>query len=107
MRNEGPGNPQDKALHLVRKGDTLWGVCAEHFDDPRLWPRVWSYNPQLQNPHWIYPGDQLRLEPSSSVGGAGATESVRGGTLGMGRLIAHDPLVPPETVFLRDLGYID
>jgi hypothetical protein len=103
------GGPADKGFHLVRKGDTLWGICGEHFDDPRLWPRVWSYNPQLQNPHWIYPGDQLRLRPSSEEGVADAASrsGVRGGTLGGGGMVAPTPSVPPGTIFLRELGYID
>src|SRR5262245_40396899 len=57
------GAGETKSLHVVRKGDTLWGLCGEQLGDPRLWPRIWALNPQLQNPHWIYPGDQLRLRP--------------------------------------------
>jgi nucleoid-associated protein YgaU len=57
------GMTPGKGFHIVKKGDTLWGITSEHFEDPRDWPQVWSFNPQLQNPHWIYPGDQLRLGP--------------------------------------------
>jgi hypothetical protein len=96
-------NP-NKGFHIVKKGDTLWGITGEHFDDSRDWPRIWSYNPQLQNPHWIYPGDQLRLgAPGTDDATTGA---IRGGTLGSG-LVGRTALVPPETVFLRELGYID
>ena len=98
------GMTPSKGFHIVKKGDTLWGITSEHFDDPRDWPRVWSYNPQLQNPHWIYPGDQLRL--GSAVAADTTAGSLRGGTLGSG-LVARTALVPPETVFLRELGYID
>lgn len=111
MRNDGSaaGHDPGKALHTVKKGDTLWGICAEQFDDARLWPRIWAYNPQLQNPHWIYPGDQLRMRP---VGGAIEADlaprpgGIRGGTLG-GGVVGRTAVVPPETVFLRELGYID
>jgi hypothetical protein len=93
-----------KNFHIVKKGDTLWGITGEHFEDPRSWPEVWSYNPQLQNPHWIYPGDQLRLGPPVAADATpGAT---RGGTLGSG-LVGRTMLVPRETVFLRELGYIE
>jgi hypothetical protein len=95
-----PGNN----YHIVKKGDTLWGITGEHFEDPRAWPEVWSYNPQLQNPHWIYPGDQLRL--GQPVVADATTGSIRGGTLGTG-VVGRTMLVPPETVFLRELGYID
>jgi len=50
-------------LHVVRSGDTLWDICFYYFNDPWQWPKVWSYNPQITNPHWIYPGDLVRLLP--------------------------------------------
>ncbi len=50
-------------LHVVRRGDTLWDICFYYFNDPWQWPKVWSYNPSITNPHWIYPGDLVRLLP--------------------------------------------
>jgi hypothetical protein len=50
-------------LHVVRRGDTLWDICFYYFNDPWQWPKVWSFNPQITNPHWIYPGDLVRLLP--------------------------------------------
>jgi len=50
-------------LHVVRSGDTLWDICWYYFNDPWQWPKIWSYNPQITNPHWIYPGDLVRLVP--------------------------------------------
>jgi len=50
-------------LHVVRRGDTLWDICFLYFNDPWQWPKVWSYNQQITNPHWIYPGDLVRLLP--------------------------------------------
>ena len=50
-------------LHVVRTGDTLWDISAFYFANPWEWPKVWSYNPQITNPHWIYPGDLVRLLP--------------------------------------------
>jgi hypothetical protein len=50
-------------LHVVRSGDTLWDICWYYFNDPWQWPKVWSYNAQITNPHWIYPGDLVRLLP--------------------------------------------
>jgi hypothetical protein len=50
-------------LHVVRRGDTLWDICFVYFNDPWQWPKIWSYNPQITNPHWIYPADLVRLLP--------------------------------------------
>jgi len=58
-------------LHVVRKGDTLWDICWYYFNDPWQWPKVWSYNPQISNPHWIYPGDLVRLLPRGVFAGGG------------------------------------
>ncbi|MCA9538913.1 MAG: LysM peptidoglycan-binding domain-containing protein [Myxococcales bacterium] len=47
--------------YLVEKGDTLWDICEYYFSEPWVWPTVWALNPHITNPHWIYPGDILRL----------------------------------------------
>jgi len=45
----------------VKKGDTLWAISAMFLRDAWLWPEVWKLNPQIQNPHLIFPGDQVSL----------------------------------------------
>lgn len=45
----------------VKKGDTLWDISSMYLEDPWLWPDIWHINPQVANPHLIYPGDILRL----------------------------------------------
>lgn len=47
--------------HVVQDGDTLSGVCEYYYGDLYLWPKIWSYNPHITNPHWIFPGDRIRL----------------------------------------------
>lgn len=54
--------------HDVVEGDTLWGLSETYMQDPFKWPALWSYNPQITNPHWIYPGDTICLEPCSEKG---------------------------------------
>ena len=51
----------DATYHTVVKGDTLWDISAEHFEDPFTWPGLWKKNPHIRNPHLIYPGDILRI----------------------------------------------
>jgi hypothetical protein len=55
-REESPGT-----THTVVKGDTLWDLSQTYLGSPWYWPKVWSYNPQIANPHWIYPGNQVRF----------------------------------------------
>ncbi len=50
--------------YTVVQGDTLWDITTRVLGSPWFWPRVWSYNPEITNPHWIYPGDVVRFQPS-------------------------------------------
>ncbi|MHB8873921.1 MAG: LysM peptidoglycan-binding domain-containing protein [Myxococcaceae bacterium] len=51
-------------VHTVTKGDTLWDLSQRFLGSPWYWPKVWSYNPEIANPHWIYPGNLVRFFPS-------------------------------------------
>ncbi len=47
--------------YTVHKGDTLWDLSSRFSDNPWLWPELWNQNHQISNPHWIFPGERIRL----------------------------------------------
>ena len=47
--------------YTIQKGDTLWDLSKHFSDSPWLWPELWERNDQISNPHWIFPGERIRL----------------------------------------------
>lgn len=60
-----PGNIRDLSSgeapdsYFVEKGDTLFDICDQLLDEAGYWPKLWSFNPQIKNPHFIWPGMRL------------------------------------------------
>jgi hypothetical protein len=58
---------ETEGVYTIKKGDTLWDISAKFLKDPFLWPKLWQRNPYITNPHWIYPGNPVRLSALEEV----------------------------------------
>jgi hypothetical protein len=87
--------------YVVKRGDTLWGIAKVFLRDPWFWPEIWQVNPQIHNPHLIYPGDTLRLV---YINGRPTILLQRGGAVRVEPRVRSQPLeaaittIPYETV---------
>ena len=90
-------------FYVVQKGDTLFYLSEYFFGEPELWPGIWSLNPEITNPNWIYPGQSLLLAPTkekAAAGGAGGpTEAFPG--------LPVSAFWKEGTEYLRPYGFVD
>jgi len=99
--------------HDVREGDTLSQVAERYLGSSEAWPKLWSYNPEITNPHWIYPGYVLRLkegvelsgQPMASADGTEVTSGV--GRSGLRFANRRTPRVGTGVVRLGEEVYLD
>lgn len=75
------------ATHTVKRGDTLWDIAKTYLGDSFLWPEIYRLNTDIiEDPHWIYPGETLKLpSPTATV-------------------VAVTPPATPETVPARPIS---
>ena len=80
------------STYTVQKGDTLWGISSKFLSQPWYWPEVWYLNPEVQNPHRIYPGDTLRLVYDAATGKPQIMRVERGDAVRLQPQIRSTPL---------------
>jgi hypothetical protein len=85
------GAPEE---YTVQVGDTLWDIAATFLRDPWYWPEVWYVNPQVENPHLIYPGDVLALV---TIDGQQRIANIRGSTYRLSPTARVTPLAESIT----------
>ena len=81
--------PDAPERYTVQKDDTLWDISAKFLTDPWYWPEIWHINPQVANPHLIYPGDVLAL---TWVEGRPQVALESGGAVRMSPRVRESPL---------------
>ena len=92
------GHPNE---YVVKVGDTLWDIAATFLKDPWYWPEIWYVNPEIENPHLIYPGDVLGLV---TINGTQRVTNIRASTYRMSPQARITPLteaissIPYESV---------
>lgn len=105
LADAGPAlNPGAPRSYVVQRGDTLWGLARMFLRDPWLWPEIWYVNPQVQNPHLIYPGDTLQL--AAGRDGRTALQLTRGPAARLQPMLRSTPIsddspiatIPYETI---------
>jgi len=71
-----PAQPGSTEEYTIQKGDTLWDLSQKFLSSPWYWPKIWSLNPGIENPHWIYPGNRIRVV--QGPGGQGVIQIEQG-----------------------------
>lgn len=61
LSGAGSSMAADDQIYTIKKGDTLWDLSKKFINDPYYWPNIWSKNPEIKNPHLIFPGQKIRI----------------------------------------------
>jgi len=99
------------AVHVVRDGETLWTLAQQYYGDPLMWPEIYRLNTDVvEDPHWIYPGEELRLVPGEepaptvTVDQQSITVTPTGDSAAAPVTMAPTPENNGPTIFARNRG---
>ena len=79
--------------YVVERGDTLWSIANRFLKDPWRWPLIWESNPNVENPHLIFPGDLLVVTSQNNIKVVRLKPKVRRSQLDRGI-----PAIPPNVI---------
>lgn len=88
---EALGRAKDQT-YTIQKGDTLWGISETFFGDPNFWPKIWSLNSNIYNPHEIAPSGVVTFQSGS----ASEAPSLAVGAAPAAPLAAQETVVDPN-----------
>jgi hypothetical protein len=78
--------------YVIQPGDTLWDISSKFLGNSENWPRLWSINDQITNPHWIYPGNVIVFVPGTDIDPPDMA-------LQPGELAVHEGFITPTVYF--------
>jgi LysM repeat protein len=101
-----PSQDGETQVYTIQRGDTLWDLSQKFLASPWYWPKIWSLNPHIENPHWIYPGNKLKVTPGK--GGAPAQVEVQDGVprVAEGEAPADDGAPIPKSDEVADFAVV-
>jgi len=97
--------PNHPETYIVKRGDTLWDISGKFLKQPWKWAEIWEINPQIKNPHLIYPGDVLSLIYIDGKPKITLNRGQSRGTVKLSPKVRTTPIIEPiPTISLKEIN---